>query len=410
MGAVVDVRSSKDLQAAIANDKPIVLHFWARWCEPCSHMDSVLTQLASDLPGITCARVEAEVVDELTVKFDVTTVPYFVFLRSGEVSDRLEGADPPALTAKATALARTGAATSTSTPPAPAPPPPPAVTAATGGAAPAAAPAPAADPGSSAAVFGRIKYLLSSWPVVVFMKGVAEAPRCGFSGRVVEALRKLGVAFKSVDILQDEAIRQGLKEYSNWPTYPQLYVKGELVGGCDIVTEMAASGELEALLREKLGADFRGVAAAAVAGAAGTAPPPPTSTSAPPPPAATTTNPAAAAAPESSEAVRERIRSLLGGPQPVMLFMKGTPDAPRCGFSRRVVEALKAEGVEFGSFDILQDEAIRQGLKEYSNWPTYPQLYVRGELVGGCDIVTEMRAAGELGSSINEMLHRMDVA
>lgn len=86
--------------------------------------------------------------------------------------------------------------------------------------------------------------------------------------------------------------------------------------------------------------------------------------------------------------------------QPIMLFMKGTPNEPRCGFSRKVVQALKEEGLEFGSFDILGDEAVRQGLKEYSNWPTYPQLYVKSEFIGGCDIVLEMHKNGEL----NEVL------
>lgn len=85
-----------------------------------------------------------------------------------------------------------------------------------------------------------------------------------------------------------------------------------------------------------------------------------------------------------------------------MLFMKGTPDAPRCGFSTKVVNALKEEGVEFGSFNILEDEEVRQGLKTYSNWPTYPQLYYKGELLGGCDIVLELKANGELKSSLSE--------
>jgi Grx4 family monothiol glutaredoxin len=81
---------------------------------------------------------------------------------------------------------------------------------------------------------------------------------------------------------------------------------------------------------------------------------------------------------------------------PIMLFMKGTPEEPRCGFSRKVVDALVSEGLEFGSFDILKDDIVRQDLKSYSNWPTYPQLYVKGELLGGCDIVLEMKESGEL--------------
>jgi monothiol glutaredoxin len=80
----------------------------------------------------------------------------------------------------------------------------------------------------------------------------------------------------------------------------------------------------------------------------------------------------------------------------VMLFMKGSKQFPACGFSNTVVQILKQEGVEFGTFNILADAEVRQGLKEYSSWPTYPQLYVDGKFVGGCDIVTEMHQAGEL--------------
>lgn len=82
--------------------------------------------------------------------------------------------------------------------------------------------------------------------------------------------------------------------------------------------------------------------------------------------------------------------------QRVMLFMKGSPSMPQCGFSAAVVSVLKEVGAPFGSVNILADQELREGLKQYSNWPTYPQLYVDGQLVGGCDIVREMHARGEL--------------
>ena len=93
--------------------------------------------------------------------------------------------------------------------------------------------------------------------------------------------------------------------------------------------------------------------------------------------------------------LKERIEKDIKGNK-VMLYMKGTPEAPMCGFSGRVVSILQEYDVPFGSFNILEDEALRQGLKEYGNWPTFPQLYVSGELVGGCDIVTELHESGEL--------------
>ena len=87
--------------------------------------------------------------------------------------------------------------------------------------------------------------------VVLFMKGTASSPQCGFSSRIAGVLNYLGVAYKDVNVLADEAIRNGIKSFSDWPTIPQLYVKGEFVGGCDIVTEMTLSGELDALLAQK---------------------------------------------------------------------------------------------------------------------------------------------------------------
>ena len=87
--------------------------------------------------------------------------------------------------------------------------------------------------------------------VVLFMKGVASQPMCGFSSQVVQILDHLGVEYQDVNVLADPAIRQGIKDFSNWPTIPQLYVKGEFVGGCDIVREMFQTGELKALFAEK---------------------------------------------------------------------------------------------------------------------------------------------------------------
>src|SRR5690606_40569890 len=92
-------------------------------------------------------------------------------------------------------------------------------------------------------VFDRIAAEVRGNDVVVFMKGTPVFPQCGFSAAVVQALSNLGVKFKGIDVLQDPELRDGIKRFSNWPTIPQLYVKGELVGGCDIVREMYESGE-----------------------------------------------------------------------------------------------------------------------------------------------------------------------
>jgi monothiol glutaredoxin len=96
-----------------------------------------------------------------------------------------------------------------------------------------------------------------------------------------------------------------------------------------------------------------------------------------------------------TDALKTRITETISSNR-IMLFMKGNPSMPQCGFSAAVVSILKEVGVPFGSANILADQELREGLKEYSSWPTYPQLYVDGQLVGGCDIVREMHAKGEL--------------
>ena len=95
-----------------------------------------------------------------------------------------------------------------------------------------------------------IRKTVASNDVVLFMKGTKQMPQCGFSGRVTQILNHLGIDFKDVDVLADTSVRDGIKAFTNWPTIPQLYVKGEFVGGCDIITEMFQSGELETLLKD----------------------------------------------------------------------------------------------------------------------------------------------------------------
>lgn len=92
---------------------------------------------------------------------------------------------------------------------------------------------------------------IASSDVVLFMKGTPKMPQCGFSGQCVQILDHIGVPFKGVNILESDALRQGLKDYSNWPTFPQLYIKGEFIGGADITREMFQAGELQTLLKDK---------------------------------------------------------------------------------------------------------------------------------------------------------------
>ena len=194
---------------------------------------------------------------------------YLCAQQGGQVVDRLEGANAPALATKVQSLTA-GAPARTQ---------------------------PAAGAGGD--ILHRVSTLVHSAPVMLFMKGEPDAPKCGFSRRTVEALRGPGAcaSFGYFDILTDEAVRDGLKKFSDWPTYPQLYIRGELIGGCDIVTEMATSGELATRI------------AAAMSAAPALAP------------AATTAAPQAATAASGGD-VTERIKALLAS-QRIMLFMKG---------------------------------------------------------------------------------------
>ena len=104
---------------------------------------------------------------------------------------------------------------------------------------------------ADATVIDRIKQDITDHPVVLYMKGTPVFPQCGFSAAVVQILTQLGVKFKGIDVLTDPAIRQGVKDFSNWPTIPQLYVKGEFAGGCDIIREMYETGELQQVFEQK---------------------------------------------------------------------------------------------------------------------------------------------------------------
>ena len=104
---------------------------------------------------------------------------------------------------------------------------------------------------SQVAVHDQIKKTIEGNDVVLFMKGTSKFPQCGFSAQVVKILEHLGVPYKDVNVLDDAALRDGIKSFTNWPTIPQLYVKGEFIGGCDIIKEMFQAGELHALIHDK---------------------------------------------------------------------------------------------------------------------------------------------------------------
>ncbi|XP_064176837.1 glutaredoxin 3 [Anguilla rostrata] len=319
MANFVEVSSSQQFEDLLkkAGKSLSVVHFYAPWAPQCTQMNDVMAELAQDQPQVTFIKLEAEGVPEVSEKYEISSVPTFLLFKSCEKVDRLDGAHAPELTKKVQKLASS------------------------------VAPAKGAEPPKED-LNDRLKKLISAAPCMLFMKGSPQEPRCGFSRQIVQILKEHNVKYSSFDILSDEEVRQGLKTYSNWPTYPQVYVNGELLGGLDIIKEMAESGELE------------------------------------------TTCPQAVT-------LEHRLKAIINK-SPVMLFMKGNKEVAKCGFSRQIIEVMNGSGVDYDTFDILQDEEVRQGLKTYSNWPTYPQLYVKGELIGGLDIVKELKESGDLQS------------
>lgn len=302
-----------------------VVHFAATWAPQCTQMNDVLTELAKDAEysKVNFYKLEAEDMPEISEEYGISAVPTFIFIREEKAVDRLDGANAAELTKKVKLLSSIQVGQPPQIPPAP-----------------------------KEDLNSKLKRLINTEDVMLFMKGSPAEPKCGFSRQIVDILNKANVKYGSFDILADEEVRQGLKTYSNWPTYPQLYSKGELLGGLDIVKELAESGELQAQLPKQ-------------------------------------------------SSLEDRLKGLINS-APVMLFMKGEKDAPRCGFSKQTVAIMNDTGVEYKTFDILSDEEVRQGLKTYSNWPTYPQLYVKGELVGGLDIIKELKESGELETILKD--------
>ncbi|XP_062096500.1 monothiol glutaredoxin-S17 [Humulus lupulus] len=383
-GSVKDVQSKQELDDLVRTGAPIILHFWASWCEASKHMDKVFSHLSIDFPLLHFLRVEAEEQPDISEAYAISAVPFFVFFKDGRTVDTLEGADPSSLANK---VAKVAGFIHPGEPAAPA-----SLGMAAGPTVLEAVKEIAKDNGSSHvdnqgktgtndALNKRLQQLIVSNIVMVFIKGTPEEPRCGFSRKVVDILKEENIKFGSFDILSDNEVREGLKKYSNWPTFPQLYCKRELLGGCDIVIAMHESGELKEVFRDH---GIQSIESEKVKETE-----------------AETGKGGISESTGLSATLSSRLESVVNS-SPVMLFMKGKPDEPKCGFSHKAVEILKQEKVEFGSFDILSDEEVRQGLKVYSNWSSYPQIYIKGELIGGSDILLEMQKSGELRKVLAE--------
>jgi len=214
----------------------VALSFHTSWASPCKQMNQTFAAIAATQPSTsTFVSIDAEDLPDISEEYEVAAVPFFVLLIKGvKVLHKISGADPKELQSQIEYYSSsTGAASSTTTaiPPAQSTTAPPSSVSDAGvndGS------SGAEEPGES--LKERLQKLLAAAPVMLFMKGTPSAPQCGFSRQMVALLRERQVRYGFFNILADDEVRQGLKEYSNWPTYPQLYVGSELVGGLDIVS------------------------------------------------------------------------------------------------------------------------------------------------------------------------------
>ena len=366
------IQTFTDTSNTIPAGRKVVVLFYAEWHEACQSdgpMDQVLIALstssassnttsAGSMDAILFGRCNVDENPILTNKYSIAAIPTFCLINgssnANDVTCIVGGDDIAAITTAVQRLQRSAISSSN----------------ATNG--------DSNDKGlveldETTLLNQRLYNLIRSADVMIFMKGTPEQPRCGFSRQVIEIFSKEQISIATFDILADEDVRQGLKVFSNWPTYPQIYVHGELIGGLDILKEMLEDGS--STLAEQLGVNRKAMVVSPKE------------------------NGVSSTGTASSTDLNERLKQLTRRSH-VMLFMKGLPSMPKCGFSRQIVEILEEFNISYDAFDILSDETIRQGLKLYSDWPTFPQLYVNGELIGGLDIVEEMKEDGTLQEAL----------
>ncbi|KAG4442233.1 hypothetical protein IFR05_002282 [Cadophora sp. M221] len=252
MSTLIEVKTEEEWNQHSASVPPTtlqVIYFKAEWAAPCKQMTTVLQTLASSYPiteplSTSWVALDAEDVPDVSDSFDVTAVPFLVLQRNGQVLETVSGSDAmkvraaiekhastpntgTAINGATIAPANNGSTTKNLSNYAPTPQDP--------ATAPALSTAEIKEDKES--LHKRLSSLVKAAPVMLFMKGTPSAPQCGFSRQLVALLRENSVKYGFFNILADDEVRQGLKEFADWPTFPQLWVDGDLVGGLDIVKE-----------------------------------------------------------------------------------------------------------------------------------------------------------------------------
>uniref|UniRef100_A0A0K8RKE3 Thioredoxin domain-containing protein n=1 Tax=Ixodes ricinus TaxID=34613 RepID=A0A0K8RKE3_IXORI len=320
----VSSKEELDEIASKTSDKLVVLYFRADWAPQCKQVDDLMPDLVKDkeLDRTSFYKVDAEQVQELSLKYGVASVPSFVILMNAERIEKVEGVNMPELVRKLKLLQSR-------------------------------VDLPPLASNKKQELLKELRAITGQAPCVLIMEGTPDAPTGAHNTEAVNLLKKLGIQYHHFNITSNAALHQQLLEHiAHKPAshYPLLFVDNEFLGGVDEMRKLAESGRLAELC--------------------------------------------------SQQDLTRRLEQLIRK-APVMVFMKGSPEAPRCGFSRTLMDIFKRTQVSFDSFDILTDEEVRQGLKKYSNWPTYPQVYAKGSLVGGLDIIKELDEAGELAAALN---------
>ncbi|EFR02302.1 monothiol glutaredoxin-3 [Nannizzia gypsea CBS 118893] len=260
MSDLHEITSEESFGAHIASLQPsalLVLFFHTPWAAPCTQMRTVLQTLASlytptTPPSISFVSIDAEALPEISEQYEVTAVPFVVLSRNNSIIESISGSNPikvrEAVEKHYQSPSGAGTTDKQSIPPAldavprtidetqqndQGPQAPPSAGQGTNGVSGRDVP----ESPSREELFARIGELVKAAPVMLFMKGTPSAPQCGFSRQLVAILRENSVKYGFFNILADDDVRQGLKEFADWPTFPQLWVRGELVGGLDIVKE-----------------------------------------------------------------------------------------------------------------------------------------------------------------------------
>lgn len=241
------VEAFREVFNAVPANVVLAISFHTSWATPCKQMDQVFAALAakSSPDRAVFVSIDAEEVPDISEEYDVSSVPFFVLVKNREIVGKISGADTEALAAAIQFQTDSAGKAPLAIPPAQKVAPAaadsqknaPADANGTGEDASASAATDDVDAEPEESLHERLTKLVNAAPVMLFMKGTPAEPKCGFSRQLVGILREHNIRYGFFNILKDDEVRQGLKEFSDWPTYPQLYHQGSLVGGLDIVKE-----------------------------------------------------------------------------------------------------------------------------------------------------------------------------